>query len=197
MTTKPRRATVERRTSETDIRLELDLDGTGQHDLHTGIGFLDHMLAQLARHGQIDLTVHAMGDLHVDFHHTAEDVGIVLGEAIREALGDKAGVARYGCALIPLDEALVLCALDLSGRPFLAYQVPVSGKVGDFDAELAEEVFRAIAFHAGITLHLTALAGKNTHHLIEAAFKAFARALRAAKAREPGSTEVPSTKGVL
>ncbi|MBI3946995.1 MAG: imidazoleglycerol-phosphate dehydratase HisB [Armatimonadetes bacterium] len=197
MKPKPRRATIERRTGETDIHLELDLDGTGQHDINTGVGFLDHMLAQIARHGQVDLTLRARGDVHIDFHHTAEDTGIVLGEAIRQALGDKAGVTRYGSALIPLDEALVQCALDLSGRPFLSYDVPVSGKVGEFDAELALEIFRAIAFNAAVTLHLTALAGENTHHLIEAAFKAFARALRAAKAVEQGSTEVPSTKGVL
>ena len=197
MRPKPRRATIERRTGETDIRIELDLDGTGRHETDTGVGFLDHMLAQVARHGRVDLVVHARGDVHIDFHHTAEDVGIVLGQAIGQALGDKAGIARYGSALIPLDEALVQCALDLSGRPFLACSLPVAGKVGEFDAELAEDVFRAIAFNGGMTLHLAALAGKNTHHLIEAAFKAFARALAAAKQVEAGATDVPSTKGVL
>lgn len=197
MATTPRRATIERRTTETEIHLELDLDGTGQYDIDTGVGFLDHMLAQIARHGRIDLKIRTKGDTHIDFHHTAEDTGIVLGEAIRQALGNKAGIVRYGSAIVPLDEALIQCALDLSGRPFLACHLPVTGKVGEFDAELAEEVFRAIAFNGGITLHLTALAGKNTHHLIEAAFKAFARALRVAKEVEPGSTQIPSTKGVL
>lgn len=193
----PRRATIDRRTGETDIHVEVDLDGSGRYEIATGIGFLDHMLAQVARHGKLDLVIRAQGDLHIDGHHTAEDTGIALGEAIRRALGDKAGVTRYGSALVPLDEALVQCALDLSGRPFIAYAVPVAGKVGEFDAELAEEVFRAIAFNAAMTLHLTALAGKNTHHLIEAAFKAFARALRVAKQIDPGETAVPSTKGVL
>ncbi len=193
----PRRATIERRTGETEIRVEVDLDGSGRYDIETGVGFLDHMLAQVARHGLVDLTLRAKGDVHIDFHHTAEDAGIVLGQAIAQALGDKAGVVRYGSALVPLDEALVQCALDLSGRPFLAYSVPVAGKVGEFDAELAEEVFRAIALNAGMTLHVTALAGKNTHHLIEAAFKSFARALRAAKALDPEVAGVPSTKGVL
>ncbi|HEX2999797.1 MAG TPA: imidazoleglycerol-phosphate dehydratase HisB, partial [Armatimonadota bacterium] len=170
---------------------------SGRYEIDTGVGFLDHMLAQIARHGQIDLVVRAKGDLQIDFHHTAEDTGIVLGEAIRQALGDKAGIVRYGSAMIPLDEALVRCALDLSARPFLVCDVPVSGKVGEFDAELTEEVFRAIAFNAGITLHLKALDGKNTHHLIEAAFKAFARALREAKRIDPEVSGVPSTKGVL
>jgi len=197
VTATPRRATVDRRTGETDIHVEIDLDGSGRCQVETGIGFLDHMLAQIARHGRIDLVVRAKGDLHIDFHHTAEDTGIVLGEAIRQALGNKVGIVRYGSALVPLDEALVQCALDLSGRPFLAYAVPVAGKVGEFDAELTEEIFRALAVNAGLTLHLTALAGKNTHHLIEAAFKAFARALRTAKQIEPGATEVPSTKGIL
>lgn len=193
----PRRAVVERHTGETQIRIELDLDGSGRYDIETGVGFLDHMLAQVARHGGVDLTVRAQGDTHIDFHHTAEDTGIVLGEAIRRALGEKKGIERYGNATIPLDEALVQCVLDLSGRPFLACAVPVAGKVGEFDAELTEEVFRAIAFNAGMTLHLTALAGKNTHHLIEAAFKAFARALRVAIRVDRESDQVPSTKGVL
>ena len=193
----PRRATIDRRTNETEIHLELDLDGPGRYEIDTGVGFLDHMLAQIARHGRMDLTLRVKGDLHVDFHHTAEDAGIALGEAIRQALGDKAGIVRYGSATVPLDEALVQCALDLSGRPFLAFQLPVAGKVGEFDAELAEEIFRAVAVNGGITLHLTALAGKNAHHLIEAAFKAFARSFRAAKSWDPESTGVPSTKGVL
>lgn len=197
MSATPRRATIQRTTGETSIYVEIDLDGAGRMEIETGIGFLDHMLAQVARHGRIDLVVRATGDLHIDGHHTAEDTGIVIGQAIREALGDKAGITRYGDALVPLDEALVQCAVDLSGRPFLAYAVPVAGRVGDFDAELAEEVFRAIAMNAGMTLHLTALAGKNTHHLIEAAFKAFARALRTAKEMDPGAGTVPSTKGVL
>jgi imidazoleglycerol-phosphate dehydratase len=197
MADQPRRATLDRRTGETEIHVEVDLDGTGRYEIETGVGFLDHMLAQIARHGQIDLVVRARGDLHIDAHHTAEDTGIVLGQAIAQALGGKAGVVRYGSALVPLDEALVQCALDLSGRPFLAYAVPVSGKVGDFDAELAEEIFRAIAFNAGITLHLYSVAGKNTHHLIEAAFKSFARALRAAKSFDEKTVGVPSTKGVL
>lgn len=197
MTATPRRATIDRHTGETEIHVEVNLDGSGRYEIDTGVGFLDHMLAQIARHGQIDLVVRAKGDLQIDFHHTAEDTGIVLGEAIRQALGDKAGIVRYGSAMIPLDEALVRCALDLSARPFLVCDVPVSGKVGEFDAELTEEVFRAIAFNAGITLHLKALDGKNTHHLIEAAFKAFARALREAKRIDPEVSGVPSTKGVL
>ncbi|MDH7568180.1 MAG: imidazoleglycerol-phosphate dehydratase HisB [Armatimonadota bacterium] len=197
MASSTRRAVVERQTGETHVRLEIDLDGVGRYDIATGIGFLDHMLAQIARHGAIDLVLRAEGDTHVDLHHTVEDTGIALGEGIRRALGDKRGVSRYGSVAVPLDEALVQCALDLSGRPFLAFSVELCGKVGDFDAELVEEFFRALAFNAGVTLHLTALAGKNTHHLIEACFKAFARALRAAKQVERENGEVPSTKGVL
>ncbi|MCU0984002.1 MAG: imidazoleglycerol-phosphate dehydratase HisB [Acetobacteraceae bacterium] len=195
----PRRATIERATSETRIAATVDLDGSGRVEIATGIGFLDHMLTALARHGMLDITLKAEGDLHIDFHHTAEDVGIVLGQAVAKALGDKRGITRYGAALVPMDEALAEAAIDISGRPFLAWSVAFpTEKVGTMDTELFEEWFRAFAFNAGITLHVTLKAGGNSHHIAEACFKALARALRqavGADARAAGA--IPSTKGVL
>ena len=195
----PRRAEVSRTTAETDIQASLVLDGTGRSSLATGIGFLDHMLTALAKHAMFDLTVQAAGDLHIDFHHTTEDVGIVLGQALKKALGEKRGIRRYGNALIPMDEALAEAALDISGRPFLAWQVPFTrDKVGQMDTELFEEFFRAFAFNAGLTLHVTLKAGTNAHHIAEACFKALARALRMAVELDPRAPDaVPSTKGVL
>ncbi len=185
-----------RTTKETTIELVLDVDGSGSASASTGIPFFDHMLEQLGKHGGLDLRIEAKGDLDVDTHHTVEDVGIVLGTALKQALGDKAGVRRFASSLVPLDEALVQVALDLSGRPFLVYEVdPVSEWIGTFDPQLAEEFWRAFAFGAGITLHITSLAGKNGHHVIEASFKGVARALRDAVKVE--GTGVPSTKGTL
>lgn len=194
-----RRAEIARVTSETDIRVSLDLDGTGQANIATGVGFLDHMLTALARHALLDLAVQAKGDLHIDDHHTTEDVGIVIGQAIRQALGDKRGIRRYGAALIPMDEALAEAALDISGRPYLAWSVAFQRpKIGSFDTELVEEFFRALAFNAGITLHVTLKAGTNAHHVAEACFKALARALRQAVEPDPrASGAIPSTKGAL
>ncbi|HXT80140.1 MAG TPA: imidazoleglycerol-phosphate dehydratase HisB [Acetobacteraceae bacterium] len=194
-----RLATLTRSTSETDISLSLDLDGTGKSEIATGIGFLDHMLTALARHGLFDLTIRAKGDLHIDFHHTTEDVGIVLGTAIAQALGDKRGVRRFGHAMVPMDEALVDAAIDLSGRPFLAWNVTFERpKIGKMDTELFEEFFRALAFNAMITLHLTRRSGHNAHHVAEACFKAAARALRAAVEMDPRAGDtIPSTKGSL
>lgn len=194
-----RRADIARTTSETDIRVTLDLDGSGRAEVATGVGFFDHMLTALARHALIDLTVQAKGDLHIDDHHTVEDVGIVIGQAIRAALGDKRGIRRYGAALLPMDEALAEAAIDISGRPFLAWSVPFARpKIGTFDTELVEEFFRALAFNAGITLHVTLKAGTNAHHVAEACFKAVARALRMAAESDPRAAgAVPSTKGSL
>ena len=194
-----RRAAITRATSETDIRLTLDLDGTGNADIATGVGFLDHMLTALARHSLTDLTVAAKGDLHIDDHHTTEDVGIVLGQAVREALGEKRGIRRFGHAVVPMDEALAEAALDISGRPFLAWSVPFARpKIGTFDTELVEEFFRAFAFNAGVTLHVTLKAGSNAHHVAEACFKAVARALRMAVEADPRAMgAIPSTKGTL
>ena len=195
----PRMATVERTTAETRIELTVVLDGTGLVDVETGLPFFDHMLAQLGRHGGLDLTVRAKGDLEIDAHHTVEDVGIALGGAFKEALGDKAGVRRFASSAVPLDEALVEAALDLSGRPFLVYQIDPPGEkiLGEppFDPQLAEEFWRALITAAGWTLHLTMVRGKNTHHVIEASFKATARALRDAVRLE--GSGIPSTKGTL
>jgi imidazoleglycerol-phosphate dehydratase len=193
-----RSAEIQRTTGETDIRLTLALDGTGAGTRATGVGFLDHMLDLLARHGRIDLDVTANGDLDTGAHHTVEDVGICLGQALDQALGDRAGIYRYGTATIPMDEARATCALDISGRAFCALEADLpAGAIGNFDHELTEEFFRAVASNAKLTLHLSVEAGTNVHHMIEALFKAFARALRAAAAIDPTETGVPSTKGTL
>jgi len=194
-----RRAEISRETSETAITVALGLDGEGRADIATGIGFLDHMLTALARHGLFDLKVRAKGDLHIDFHHTTEDVGIVIGQCLRQALGDKRGIRRYGAAVIPMDEALAEAAVDISGRPYLAWSVTFAQpKIGEMDTELFEEFFRALAFNAGITLHVTQKSGTNAHHVAEACFKALARALREAVEPDPRAiSAIPSTKGVL
>jgi imidazoleglycerol-phosphate dehydratase len=193
-----RGAQINRRTGETDVRLTLALDGSGDGARATGVGFLDHMLDLLARHGRLDLDLTASGDLQTGAHHTVEDVGICLGQALDEALGDRAGIVRYGSATIPMDEARASCAIDVSGRAFLAWDAALpAGAIGNFDHELAEEFFRAVSSNAKLTLHLTAEAGTNVHHVIEALFKAFARALRAAVSIDPTERGVPSTKGTL
>ncbi len=193
-----RSATVSRRTGETDIEVALDLDGTGACDVQTGVGFFDHMLNALGRHSLMDLSVHAKGDTWVDDHHTVEDTGIVLGQAVAEALGDRSGIRRFGDVAVPLDEALVLAAVDVSGRGELFWDVEIGpDKVGTFDCELAQEFFAGFARQAGLTLHLRKLAGTNAHHIIEATFKSCARALRVAVERDPRVVGVPSTKGVL
>jgi imidazoleglycerol-phosphate dehydratase len=194
-----RRASVTRRTKETAISASVDLDGTGAYDIATGIGFLDHMIEQLARHALIDITLKAEGDLHIDQHHTTEDAGIVLGQAVARALGDKKGIARYGFAYLPMDETLTRVALDVSGRPFLVWKVDFTrSKIGEVDTELFREWFQAFAQHAGLTLHVETLYGENSHHIAETCYKALARALRQAIAldeRQQG--RVPSTKGQL
>lgn len=194
-----RTAEIARETSETRLRLRLDLDGSGAARVATGIGFFDHMLTALARHALLDLDVEAQGDLHVDFHHTTEDVGIVLGSALAQALGDKRGVRRYGHALVPMDEALAEAAVDLSGRPFFAWSVEFAQpKIGEMDTDLFEEFFRALAMNGLLTLHIRQLAGRNAHHVAEACFKAVARALRAACEPDPRAAgAIPSTKGSL
>lgn len=194
-----RKAEISRQTAETDIRLALDLDGNGTSQIKTGCGFLDHMLTLFARHGGFDLELSCEGDTWVDYHHTTEDVGICLGKAFSQALGDKKGIARYGDRILPMDEALILSAVDISGRGacFYALDIPTQ-KVGDFDTELTKEFFDAFARDAGITLHLRQLAGSNSHHIIEGAFKAFARSLSDAVRIDPANADrVPSTKGVL
>jgi imidazoleglycerol-phosphate dehydratase len=195
----PRASTLTRKTSETDITLTLVLDGTGTAEVATGIGFLDHMLTAFARHGLFDLSVHAKGDLHIDFHHTTEDVGIVLGQALATALGDKRGIRRFGQALVPMDEALAEVAVDLSGRPFIAWGVAFAQpKIGEMDTELFEEFFRALAMNGLLTLHVQRRAGQNAHHVAEACFKAVARALRMATEADPRAAgAIPSTKGSL
>ena len=194
-----RHATVERRTGETTVRVTVGLDGTGVAAVRTGIGFLDHMLTALSRHSMIDMAIEADGDLHVDFHHTTEDVGIVLGQAIARALGDKRGIRRYGHALLPMDEALVEAAIDLSGRAFLVWNVAFErSKIGEMDTELFAEFFRALAGNALMALHVTCRAGHNAHHVAEGCFKAVARALRTAVEPDPRAGDiVPSTKGAL
>jgi imidazoleglycerol-phosphate dehydratase len=193
-----RTSTIERRTNETDVRLTLTLDGTGRGNRDTGVGFLDHMLDLLARHGRIDLEVNVGGDLQTGAHHTVEDTAIVLGQALDSALGDRAGIVRYGWATVPMDEARASCAIDISGRPFTLFQAELPpGSTGGFDHELTEEFFRALANAARLTLHLRVETGSNAHHMIEAAFKAFARALHQAVAIDPTETGVPSTKGTL
>jgi imidazoleglycerol-phosphate dehydratase len=193
-----RSATIERRTGETDVRLTLGLEGAGDGTRETGIGFLDHMLDLLARHGRMDLDISVSGDLQTGAHHTAEDTAIVLGQALDAALEDRAGIVRYGWATVPMDEARASCAIDISGRPFTLFEAGLPpGSTGGFEHELTEEFFRALANAAKITLHLRVEAGSNAHHMIEAAFKAFARALRLAVAIDPTETGVPSTKGTL
>ena len=193
-----RTATIERKTNETDVRLTLGLDGTGEGTRETGVGFLDHMLDLLARHGRIDLDVKVTGDLQTGAHHTAEDTAIAFGQALDEALADRVGIVRYGSATAPMDEARASASIDISGRPFTLFEAELPpGSTGGFDHELTEEFFRALANSAKLTLHLRVEAGTNAHHMIEAAFKAFARALRAAVALDPDETGVPSTKGTL
>lgn len=194
-----RTSEIIRKTAETDIKLTLALDGTGKSEIDTGCGFLDHMLTLFARHGRFDLTVKCTGDTNVDFHHTVEDIGICLGMALSEALGDKKGICRYGSMMLPMDEALITAALDISGRSYLAYGLEIpAGKVGDFDTELCEEFWQAFVRTSSITLHIVQNAGRNSHHIIEGAFKAVARALRAAVKIDPDfAGEIPSTKGVL
>jgi imidazoleglycerol-phosphate dehydratase len=196
---KSRRAKVERNTNETRIAVEVDLDGGGRAELATGVPFLDHMLDQVARHGMIDLVVRAAGDLHIDAHHTVEDIGITLGQAVAQALGDKRGLTRYGHAYVPLDEALSRVVIDLSGRPGLEFHVPFTrAMIGTFDVDLAHEFFQGFVNHAQVTLHVDNLRGNNAHHQAETVFKAFARALRMAVARDPRTAgTVPSTKGAL
>ena len=194
-----RTAEITRVTAETDIRLYLDLDGRGRSDIDTGVGFLDHMLTLLARHGRMDLDIKAAGDIQVDDHHTVEDVGIALGQAFSQALGDKRGIVRYGSCILPMDEALILSAVDISGRSYLGYSLDIpTEKVGTFDTELTEEFWLGFVRNAGITLHIRQIEGKNSHHIIEGAFKSVARSLREAAAIDDVfSDEIPSTKGLL
>ena len=194
-----RTATIQRKTAETEIELTLDLDGTGQSDIQTGVGFFDHMLTLLAKHAVIDLTIRAQGDLEVDQHHTVEDVGICFGQALRQALGDKKGIRRYGSCHLAMDDAQVRAALDLSARPFLICNLDFrASKIGSFDTELVQEFFQALSTHGGITLHIDRIHGHNTHHVAEAAFKAVARALREAVEPDPRRSDaIPSTKGAL
>lgn len=198
-TTAPRRATIDRQTKETHISASINLDGTGAYDISTGVGFLDHMLEQLARHSLIDIELKAEGDLHIDFHHTVEDSGIVLGQALAKALGDKRGIARYASVHLPMDEAMTRVAIDVSGRPYLVWDVTFTRpKLGEMDTELFREWFQAFAQNAGITLHVANHYGANNHHIAETCFKAVARALRAALERDPRQPDaVPSTKGSL
>ena len=194
-----RRATISRKTAETEISVEVNLDGTGVYDNQTGVGFFDHMLDQLARHSLIDMTIRAQGDYHIDDHHTVEDTGIALGQTLAAALGDKKGIRRYGECHLPMDDAQVRCALDLSGRPFLVWNVDLpTQKIGSFDTELVREFFQALSTHGGVTLHVDQLHGFNSHHIAEAAFKAVARALRLAVETDPRKADaIPSTKGAL
>jgi len=194
-----RTAEIIRKTAETDISLKINLDGTGVSNIKTGCGFLDHMLTLFAKHARFDLDVECNGDVYVDYHHTTEDIGIALGCAIDKALGDKKGIVRYGSMLLPMDESLIMCAVDISGRSFLAYGLDIpTEKVGDFDTELTEEFFRAFASNARMNLHLKQIDGTNSHHIIEGAFKAVARSMKAAVAIDAAfADEIPSTKGVL
>lgn len=194
-----RAATVERKTRETEVFVSLDLDGTGAYDVDTGIGFLDHMLEQLSRHSLIDLRVRAQGDLHIDQHHTTEDTGIVIGQAIAKALVERKGIRRYATAFIPMDETCARVSVDVSGRPYLVWHVdlPPGKRLGDFDAELVKEWFQALVQAAGMTVHVEVLYGRNTHHIVESCYKGLARALREALALDPREEDVPSTKGSL
>lgn len=200
-----RTARIERATSESKVLVEVDLDGTGKHDIETGVGFYDHMLTAFARHSLVDLTVKTIGDIHIDAHHTVEDTAIVLGQALREALGDKKGIRRFGDATVPLDEALVQAVVDLSGRPYLVHSgepagqeyVQIGGTGAPYIGSLTRHVFESISFHAQIALHVRVLAGRDPHHIVETQFKAFARAFRDAAAFDPRETGIPSTKGVI
>lgn len=194
-----RKASITRKTNETDVKVSINLDGTGQYDIETGVGFFDHMLEQLSRHSLVDITLRVKGDLHVDQHHTVEDAGIALGQALTEALGDKKGITRYGACDLPMDETLSRVALDISGRPFLIWNVAFSrDKIGDMDVELFREWFQAFAQHGGITLHVNNQYGENNHHIIESCYKALARSLRAAIAIDKDQDDrIPSTKGTL
>ena len=193
-----RTAFLERKTNETDIKLRLNLDGSGNHDIYTGIGFLDHMLNLLTKHGFFDLYINASGDVEIDSHHTVEDVGIVFGDALYECLGDKKGIKRYGHSIVPMDESLCLCAVDLSGRPYLNFEAEFTAEMlGNMEAEMIEEFFRAASAHGEMNLHIKILSGKNNHHMAEAIFKAFARALDMATSFEPRLDGVLSTKGML
>lgn len=195
---KDRIAVKKRTTKETDIEISLNLDGRGSYQVETGVGFFDHMLEGFARHGLFDLKVHVTGDLNVDCHHTIEDTGIVLGSVIKEALGDKAGIRRYGSSILPMDDTLVLCALDLSGRPYLSFDAEFSSeRVGDMDTEMVREFFYAISYAAGMNLHIKVISGANCHHIIEAMFKAFAKALDEATVTDPRIKDILSTKGSL
>ncbi len=202
MTDQPRVARITRETSESSVELELDLDGTGSADIQTGVPFYDHMLTALSKHSLIDLRVRAKGDTHIDVHHTVEDVAIVLGQALRQALGDKAGITRYGDALVPLDEALAQAVVDVSGRPYLVHEGEPAGFEfhligGHFTGSMVRHVFESVTFNAAITVHVRLVSGRDPHHIAEAEFKAFARALRIAVARDPRVSGVPSTKGAL
>ena len=191
-------ARVQRTTKESDVLVELEIDGTGVADVETGVPFFDHMLAQLGKHGGLDLTVRTTGDLEVDAHHTVEDTSLAVGQALREALGDKAGIRRYGDSLVPLDETLVQCAVDLSGRPYLVHTEPeIVELIGSYDTSLTRHIFESIVAEARITLHVNVLSGRNAHHVVEAQFKAFSRALRTAVELDPRVVGIPSTKGTL
>lgn len=193
-----RSASLKRETAETNITLTLNIDGEGKTDIQTGVGFFDHMLTHIGKHSLSDLSVQAKGDLYIDCHHTVEDTGIVLGQAIKEALGTKEGITRYGQAIVPMEEALVLCAVDISGRPYLEMDTPFTNdRVGDFDTEMTEEFFRAVCLHGGLNMHIQVLKGKNNHHIIEGMCKAFAKAMMQAMAIHPRIKGVPSTKGML
>ena len=193
-----RQCTLSRSTYETKIDLSLNIDGNGKNNIDTGIGFFNHMLVQISKHGHMDIDIHAKGDIEVDYHHTVEDVGILLGQAISKALGDKKGIVRYATTFTPMDEALSMVSMDISGRPFLYFDVEFTGeRTGDFEVQLVEEFFRGLAFNAGITLHIKKLHGKNDHHIIESIFKSFARAMDAASQIDPRIAGVLSTKGIL
>lgn len=194
-----RTSVINRKTAETDISLSLNLDGTGKRNIHSGNGFFDHMLTLFASHGRFDIDLVCNGDTDVDFHHSAEDIGICLGKAFKEALGDNRGITRYGFMAVPMDEAMILCAVDISGRPYLVFNIKLaSQQVGQFDTELVKEFFTAFASNAGVTIHFKETSGENTHHIIEASFKAFARAMKiAVKINEEIKDEIPSSKGVL
>jgi len=193
-----RTTTIQRETAETSIKISLNIDGEGKTTIETGVGFFDHMLTHIGKHSLCDLTVEAKGDIHIDCHHTVEDTGIVLGQAFKEALGTKEGITRYGHAIVPMEEALILCAVDISGRPYVEIDTPFTqDRVGDFDTEMTEEFFRAVCIHAGLNLHIQVLRGKNNHHIIEGMCKAFAKAMMDAMRLNPRVKGVPSTKGML